>query len=225
MGILSFIIYLFYKDINIILLFSPLLYFYLKYQKKKLIEERKWQLALQFREGILSLSAALNAGYSIENAFVEALKDMHFIYEEEAYIIKEFSYIVYQIQMNQTVENALEDFAYRSHIEEIYNFSQLFITVKRTGGDIVKIISRTGKALSDKIEIEREIKTLLTAKKFESKIMFVIPLGIILYMWICSPGFLDSMYHNILGNIIMTIMIVVYTIAYFWAEKIMDIKM
>lgn len=180
---------------------------------------------MQFREGILSLSAALNAGYSIENAFTEALKDMHFIYGEEAYIIKEFSYIIYQIQMNQTVENVLEDFAYRSQIEEIYNFSQLFITVKRTGGDIVKIISRTGKTLSDKIEIEREIKTLLTAKKFESKIMCVIPFGIILYMWICSPGFLDSMYHNIVGNVVMTIVLVVYAVAYFLAEKIMDIKM
>lgn len=222
---LFFITYLFYKDIYVVFLSSPFLYFYLKYKKTQIIKERKWQLTLQFREGILSLSAALNAGYSIENAFIEALEDVKLLYSKDAFIVKEFSYIIYQIQVNQTIENALEDLGNRSQVEEIYSFSQLFITVKRTGGDIIKIISKVGKNLSDKLEMEREIKTLISAKKFETKIMCMIPFGIILYLWICSPGFLDLMYHNFLGNIIMTMLLMLYGVAYFLIERIMDIRL
>lgn len=224
-GIFFSILYLFYRNLFILFLLIPFVYVYLRVQKKKLIQERKWVLTLQFKESILSLSAALNAGYSIENAFVETLSDLRFMYEEDAYIIKEFNHIIYQLQMNRTIEEALEDFAGRSHVEEISQFSQLFVTVKRTGGNIVKIIGQTGKTLSDKIEVEREINTLITAKKYETKIMCTVPLGMIGYMWICSPGFLDPMYDNLLGNTIMTIMLFIYGVAYFVANKIMEIKM
>lgn len=217
------ILYLFYQSVWIVLLAVPISLFTIKRQKRKLIEERKWQLNMEFKEGILAISAALSAGYSIENAFAEAIKDLQLLYGKESYIIPEFEFILYQLQMNQTIESAIENFAQRSAVEDIYNFSEVVTTAKRTGGDFIKIIRSTGKIIADKIEIKREIKTLVTAKKFEVKIMNVIPLGIIVYLWVTSPGFLNPLYHNITGVIIMIAALAAYSISYFWAEKIMDI--
>lgn len=217
------IFYLFYRSLWIIILAVPMSYFAIKRKEKNLLENRKWQLNMEFKEAILSLCAALNAGYSIENAFAEAIKDLHLLYGEDSYIIPEFEYILYQIQMNQTVENVIEEFANRSGVEDISNFSEVVTTAKRTGGDLIKIIRTTGKTIGDKIEIKREIKTLITAKKFEAKIMNVIPLGIILYLLVTSPGFLDPLYHNFIGIVTMTTALFAYGVAYIWAEKIMDI--
>ena len=58
-------------------------------EKKK--KARKWEFNQQFRQGILCLSAALNAGYSIENAFGEAIGDLSLMYDEDADIIQEFT--------------------------------------------------------------------------------------------------------------------------------------
>lgn len=192
--------------------------------KKKRIMERKWELNLQFRDGITSISSALNAGYSIENAICEAKKDLLLMYDENTIIVKEFQYMIYQMNNNQTVEEILQDFAERSSVEDIHNFAEVFITAKRTGGDIIKIIRTTSNSISDKLEVKREILTLITAKKFESNIMNVIPLGIILYMWVCSPGFLDPLYGNILGIGIMSVALLLYGVAYVISQQIINIE-
>lgn len=203
---------------------SPFCIFYLKFKKSKLIEERKWKLNLEFRDSIMSISAALNAGYSIENAMREAIVDLKILYGDYSLIVNEFEYMVSQIKMNQTIEDVLLEFANRSDLEDIYNFAEVFITAKRTGGDLIKIIRTTSKVIGDKIDVKREIKTLVTAKQFETKIMNMIPLGIILYMWVFSPGFLDPLYHNILGILIMTSALVIYCIAYLLSKKIINIQ-
>lgn len=216
--------YLFYQSIFMILLSSPFSLFYVKRKKKQLIANRKQQLNLEFREGILSLSAALNAGYSIENAFSEAIKDLQLIYSADSWILQEFQGIVHQISMNKTVEEALQDLANRSGIEDIDNFSEVFQTAKRTGGNIIKIIQKAAKNIGDKIEMKRQIQTLITAKKLEARIMNIIPLVMIVYLWIFSPGFLNPLYHNGLGIFIMTCGLIGYLGAYLWAENIIDIR-
>lgn len=220
----SFIAYLFYQSIIAMILFSPLSMKYIIHKKTQIIEERKWKLNMEFREGILCLSAALNAGYSIENAFSEAYKDLTMMYGDDSFILAEFKQITQQLKMNQTVENALKDLADRSQVEDISNFFEVFATAKRTGGDIVKIIRVTGKNIGDKIEIKREIQTLITAKKLEARIMSLIPIGIILYLWLCSPGFLDPLYHNIIGVFIMSIALVFYYFSYRLTERIINIQ-
>lgn len=225
LGLSSVLAYLFYKSIVAVLLFSPFTFFFLKRKQEEKKKQRKWEFNQQFRQGILSISSALNAGYSIENAFAEAVADLPLIYEEDADIIQEFRWICGQLSLNKTVEEVLGDLAYRTKIEDVENFAEIFQTAKRTGGDIMKIIQQTGKNIGERIEIRREMETLIAAKKLEANVMAVVPLGIILYMWITSPGFLDSLYHNLLGCVIMTVVLVAYIGAYLVMQKIMDIQL
>ena len=216
---------LFYKSVIAVLLFSPGAWLYLKYQQKKLAKERKWQFVQQFRQGILGLSAALHAGYSVENAFEEALKDLKLMYEKDTDIVQEFGYITRQLSMNQTVENLLEELAERTGIEEVQNFAEVFHTAKRTGGDLMKIIHQTGKQIGDKIEVKREMQVAIAQKQYEANIMAMVPLGIILYLWVASPGFLDCLYHNLFGCLFMTVLLACYGGAYMLMKKITDIEM
>lgn len=202
--------FLFYSSLWGIIILMAYGLFYAQDKKKQLIQERKWQLNLEFRDGLSSISAALNAGYSAENAFTEAVKDLKLMYSSEALIVCEFESIVRQIHMNRTVEDLLKDFADRSNIDDIKNFAEVFVTAKRTGGDLIKIIRSTGNTIGDKIEVKREILTMITAKKFESGIMNLIPFCIILYLKVFSPGFLSPLYHNLFGILFMSLMLLVY---------------
>ncbi|WP_170164402.1 type II secretion system F family protein [Mobilisporobacter senegalensis] len=172
----------------------------------------------------MSISSSLNAGYSIENSLSEAIGDLKILYGESSYIVNEFEYMASQIRMNRTIEEVLQEFANRSQLEDIHNFAEVFITAKRTGGDMIKIIRATSKVIGDKVDVKREIKTLITAKQFETKIMNLIPLGIILYMWMFSPGFLDPLYHNLFGIIIMTAALIVYIVSFLLSKKIINIE-
>lgn len=215
---------LFYKSALAIPLLSPYWLLYVKGQRSEKIKQIRWRLNLEFRDSILSLSAALNAGYSIENSMRETLYDMTILHGKEALIVKEFEYMVSQITMNRTMEEVWQEFAIRSEVEDIYSFAEVLVTAKRSGGDLIKIIKGTSEVIGDKIDIKREILTITTGKRLETRIMNMIPLGIILYMWIFSPGFLDPLYHNIIGIIIMSIALVGYYGATFMSKRIMNIE-
>jgi len=215
---------LFYRSVFGILVLTPIIYFYRRRKARKRRKERKWMLNLEFKEGLLALSAALEAGYSAEHAFEEACKDLMTIFQKEAVITKEFAYILRQIKMNITVEKALEDFGDRTGIEDIISFSEVFRTAKRTGGDLIDVIKVTSKVIGDKIEVKREIQTLITAKRLEANIMKGIPIGILIYLTLSSPGFLDPLYHNMFGIIVMTIFLSCYLGAFLLIDKIVDIE-
>jgi tight adherence protein B len=216
--------YLFYKSIFGILALCPLLYLYRKRKKGILSEKRRWKLNLEFKDGILAWSASLEAGYSAEHALEEAYQDLGRIYPNNAMIMQEFSYMINQLRMNIPIEKALEDFGYRSGIEDIQSFSEVFYTAKRTGGDIINIIKIAADIISDKIEVKREIITLIAAKRLEANIMKSIPLLILIYLSISSPGFLDPLYHNLFGILLMTAFLLLYLGAYLIIDKIVAIE-
>ncbi len=215
---------LFYRSILGVIILSPIIYFYHDSVKKQMAVKRKWKLNLEFKDGLLALSAALEAGYSAEHAFEEACKDLHQLYPENSIIIKEFTYILRQVQMNITVERALNDFGERTGIEDIISFAEVFQTAKRTGGDLINVIKISGNIIGDKIEVKRDIVTLITGKRLEANLMKFIPLGILVYLSITSPNFLDPLYHNLYGIIIMSALLVCYLGAFILIDKIVAIE-
>lgn len=219
-----FILYLFYRN-GFVILFSLGLSFYLTMnQKKKLCEDRKWQLNLQFKDAMISVAAALEAGYSVENAFKEAAGDLKMMYDGKSDIIREFDIITQKVKVSIPLEETLWDFAKRSGVEDIENFAEVFSGARRSGGNFIKVIRHTCQNISDKIEVKREIVTMMTGKRLEAKIMSLIPAGIIVYLWFFSSGYLDSLYNNLSGIIYMSIMLALYLLAYLLSGKIMDIE-
>lgn len=224
MAVILVLGFLFYRNLLGVIILVPLLYLYRKRKERSLSKDRKWRLNLEFKDGIQALSAALEAGYSAEHAMEEACKDLRRIYDEKAMVIKEFHYMINQLRMNITLESALNDFAQRTDIEDIGSFSEVFGTAKRTGGDLIQVIKITSSIISDKIEVKREIITLITAKRLEANIMKLIPLLILIYLSVSSPGFLDPLYHNPLGIMVMTAFLLCYLGAFVIIDKIVEIE-
>ena len=54
--------------------------------------------------------------------------------------------------------------------------------------------------------------------------MNVIPFGIIIYLRVFSPGFLDPLYGNPAGILIMTVSLMIYVGAFCWSQNITDIS-
>lgn len=216
--------YLFYRSFIAMLLLGigsfELVYIQGKARQKK----KEWQLTLEFKDGIQSLSNALTAGYSIENSFAEAIKDLRFLYEEDGDIVKEFCKINQQIKLNRNIEDLLMEFGNRTGIEDIISFAEVVTTAKRTGGDLIKIMKITSDNISEKIEVQREIRTLIAAKKLEGNIMSLIPFGIIIYLNVCMPDFLLPMYEGIIGRCVMSIALISYVFAIILLNRIVAIK-
>lgn len=221
-----FVGYLFYESIIAAAVIGAIGFLYPKIQKKKLLENRKEKLKLQFKEAIASLSSSLAAGRSIENSFIEVVADLYLLYPDpNTLIIKEFEVINRRVENGETIESAIQDFSNRSDIEDVQNFAEVFITCKRTGGNLVEVIRRTSDIISEKIDIQQDVAVMVSQKKFESKIMSVAPLAMILLLKYTAKDYLAPMYEwSNNGPIIMTVCLGLLVFAYWIGQRIMDIK-
>ena len=60
--------YLFYQNLWVMLIMLPIPLLFLRIQKEKCIIRQKRELNYQFRDALTSMSVAVQAGYSAENA-------------------------------------------------------------------------------------------------------------------------------------------------------------
>lgn len=217
------ICYLFYDSCKAFLLLIPFMVLDYKNMKRKKLEKQKRGLTLQFKAMIEALVTSLTAGYALEKAFMDAKKDLELVYDKDAVIFEELHGILSGLKMNIPLEILLKDFGERSGIDDIRNFANVVSAAKKSGGNLIHIIEKTVNSISDKIAVEEEIKTLIAAKKLEAQIMLFMPYGIIFYLRISNGEFLQVLYHNVIGMILMTAFLAVIYIAKIWAERIMEI--
>ena len=189
-----------------------------------IIKSRIKMLKIQFKEFCLSLCSQLLAGYSLENSIGECYKEMVKLYDIDSDICRELMIICKRIKLNMNIENCFEDFGNRCQIEEIILFSDVINIAKRSGGNIIEIVKNAADSICQKIEVEREIETIINSKKYEQRIMDIVPLIMILYVNFTSGNMMSIMYNTLIGKLIMTICLLLYTVAFIIGEKITNIS-
>jgi tight adherence protein B len=226
-GVFFYIIgFIFYNSPIVALIIALMGLYYPKVRKRQLINKQRQELSMQFKQALFSLSTALAAGKSVENAFRGVSQDIKIIYPDpNAYIIKEFDLITIKIENGETIESALSDFSERAKLKDISNFTDVFITCKRTGGDLVEVIRKTSNIISDKLEIKQEISIMIAQKKFEAKILSFAPLVIVAVLSYTSPDYMAPLYQSARGGpVIMTVGLLLLALSYWMTKRIMDIK-
>lgn len=188
------------------------------------LEERNKKVAMEFQTMLKNVSSSLLAGFSLENAFVEAEKELKQMYGEKSYMFLELKNINKKVGMNIPLEEPLEDLAERTGMEDIYNFIDILSFAKRAGGNFVEIIDNTINKMWAKYETAREIDVAISAKKLEQKVMSVIPVVLLAYMKLTSAEYMSVLYGNVAGVLFMTVCLLAYGGAIYLAGKILQIK-
>ena len=223
-GFAGMISWLFYHSIYGMVSAAPLLFATRRLLRMYLSKKQKREMLYQFGEIVQMASSSLKAGYAIENAFVQAHQQYVKLYGPKDAIAQEFCRIICRLRLNEPLEQLIEDLAQRSQIEEIVSFSQVLSFAKRGGGDMKKIFQDTEEKIRQKEDVEREIATVVAAKKTEQRIMDLAPFAILIYVGASSPEFLAPLYGNPLGVCVMTVCLLTYAGAFLLAEKILDIR-
>ena len=191
---------------------SPIVFFSFREMEKELIRKQQQQLADQFKDAILSVAAGLQAGYSIENAFLEAGRDMERLYGADSLMAKEIRYMKKGLRNHVPLEILLVDLGRRSKEADMEDFAQVFA------------IRRSAAITGEKIEVKREIRTLLSSRRYEQRIMNMVPFLIMAYLQLTSKGFFDCLYFNTAGILIMTGCLALYLAAFLISRKMIEIE-
>lgn len=216
--------WLFYREIWSFLIVCPFGFWIFKNLEADRIEQKKGAFLVQFKEMTECIASALNVGYSVENALKEAQKEMKILYPGKSLIGTELEVMTRKVRLQIPTEMILEEFAIRVELEDVRNFATVFMTAKRSGGDMMAIIQNTATQIAAKIDVKREIDIILASKKYEFRIMCVIPYAMIMYMQISFPEFTEALYGNAIGIGVMTVCLGVYMAAYVIGARLIRIE-
>ena len=204
--------YIFYENVLMSFILSPYVYIHYRQRIKERIVHDKKSFKKKFKDGIIAVSFALNVGYSIENAFGQAVDELTLMYGGDSDIVVKFKHIVIRLGQNENLEDILDDFA------EIFRYA------KRSGGDLMAVIKNTAQIIQQKEEVMSEVDTIISGKKMEQRVMSLIPAVIVIYLKVTAKEFIQPLYGNIAGIIIMTVCLGVYVISDMWAKRIVNIE-
>lgn len=185
---------------------------------------RDRMLEAQFQDGLGFAAAALETGYSVENAWKEAQREVETLHGEDAVFAEALRKINQKAGMNEPLERQFLEFAGESGLESIQNFAEVFYFARKSGGNLTSIMRLTADRLRQNFRVQEEIALAISSRQFEQRIMSVMPLGILAYLRVGSPGFLAPLYHNVAGVVIMTGCLALYGIAWYLSVKLTEIE-
>lgn len=197
--------------------------FFLPLRAKQLKEKRLKEFRAQFRDMLEALVTSLNSGKNITGAFLSAQEDMKLQYSEDAYIIQELKLINAGIYHNLSVEQLVMDMGKRSGIRDIADFAITFETCYRKGSNIKMVMLKTYDLISNKMQMEEEIKTKISASTNEQYIMLVMPVVITALIKSMSPD-MAANYASPTGIVITLVSLAVFVGAYLTGVKISRIE-
>lgn len=214
--------YVFYDNMVVSILLSLIFAFIMKkYYIYYLNNKRKEFLKNQFIELLQSLSASISAGRQMGEALEEGLSAIRNSYSSDSPLVIELEYMVMSIkESREEEEQLLKNFAKRVKVRDISSFVEVYAICKETGGDMEKAIVKTSQIIMEKLSIEKEMRVLSAQKKFEGKLISIMPILVIIFLRMTSPSYLDPLYSTLAGRIIMSFSLIGMGYAYYLTEKI-----
>lgn len=218
--------YLFFQEAWLTGLVSLGALLYVKKRERERRQERKEELSREFAQGAEAILNALEAGYSKENALREAIKDLKGTKQKDSdsLLLSEFIYMQRQMAVNRPIESLFLELGRRSGVEDIETFGEIFSVAGKKGGNLVHIIKKTVGVMKEKQALLQEIRVQTASKRLEFRIMCLIVPGMVAYLQIFSPGFLDILYHNLIGQLFMGAVLLAYLGAICLGERMTELE-
>lgn len=146
------------------------------------------------------------------------------IYPEGSDILRELDVMLQRFRNAIPLSQAFSDFAERSGLEDAASFASIYATIEGKSSRADEIVRETQQIIADKMEIEMEIDTLMTAAKSEVNIMLFMPLVILGVIGYAGAGFMDAIYTTQEGQAVATGGLVVFIISFWMAKKFSNVQ-
>lgn len=224
-GLLTILLsWLYYDSFLAIPFLIPLIWFWHKERENVRREKGQELFRKMFREWILLLASSLTAGYSMENALVQSYQELCLMFPKGGIMQEELKMMLAKAGNNQRPEILFDELAEKYPYEEVQSFAEVFKAARISGGSLQTVIRGTAAQMAEIMDTRREIRTLLAARVYEQRIMSVMPAAVLLYIRLGSGEFLEGLYHNMTGALVMSVCLGIYGAAYLMGKRMVQFE-
>ena len=182
-----------------------------------LISRRLESFTSQLGDSLLTISNALRAGYSFQQA-VEVIST-----EMEPPIGEEFSRIYHDIVMGVSLEEALETANKRIGSSDFELVVTAVLIQREVGGNLAQILDNISYTINERIRMKGEIKSLTAQGRFSALILLCLPFAAGAAMFFMNHDNFMMLFEEPLGQIALGVSFVMEIVGYFVIMRIVDI--
>ena len=181
------------------------------------IDRREAAFTNQLGDCLTMVANAMRAGFSFLQAMDLISKEM------EPPISDEFKHVMRDINLGASVERALEDMDKRVNSPDFSLVVTAVIIQQQVGGDLAHILDTISETIQDRIRMRREVKTLTAQGRMSGWVLVALPVLTGFLISSTSPGYMEPLFNEKIGQIAIVIAIVMDIIGYIVIQRIVDI--
>lgn len=180
-------------------------------------ERRKQKFNIQLVDALGSMSNAMRAGFSINQAFETVVQT------GEKPISQEFGVMLQQMRVGMNFFEALQSLDQRVGSDDLTLVVTAIDIARRTGGNLTEIFDKISLTIRERMRIERRVQTLTAQGRLQGLIVASMPVVLGVAMTILKPDMMMPFFRATSGMICVAVTACLIAVGWFFIKKIVKI--
>ncbi len=208
--------WLFFESLILGALLLPVLVFTEERAAEEMEQRRKQKWEEDFGKYLTELDSQIRLGRSLESGMSEALRGGGLFAAED--------WIVQKLEMNVSAADIFSELAEKKPMEGLKYFTAALESSLQSGGNLHELMQNSLIQIQKKLQMEKEINSMLTKVKYESRLLTLFVPFLLLYLKALSPNFRQVMYQTLQGRMVMGVCLGIYLLAAYLCYSMTQIE-
>ncbi len=178
---------------------------------------RRFKFNLQLVDALGSMSNALRAGFSINQAFETVVQN------GEKPISQEFGVMLQQMRVGMNFYDALQSLDKRVGSDDLTLVVTAIDIARRTGGNLTEIFDKISLTIRERMRIERRVMTLTSQGRLQGIIVACMPAVLGVAMTFVKPGLMIPFFKSVNGMASVGLTVLLIAAGWFFISRIIRI--
>ena len=183
------------------------------------IQRRQKAFINQLGDMLTMIANALRAGFS----FMQALD--HIANEMDDPVKSEVRRVVMDVNVGLPLEDALNNMTERINSPDFNLVVAAVLIQRQVGGNLAQILDTISETINERVRMRREISALTAQGRMSGMVLGCLPFGLAIILQIISPGYLEPLFSNPMGQAALAGAGVLMLIGFVVIRKIVNIEM
>ena len=183
-----------------------------------LMGRRRQAFTEQLGDCLTTVSNALRAGYSFQQAMDVVAKEM------EPPMSTEFERVTTDVAMGVTLEEALEQMNKRIGSSDFDLVVTAVLIQREIGGNLAQILDTISYTINERIRMKREISALTAQGRFSAWVLLLLPFAVATFCWFFNNDQMQLFITERVGQIALAVALLMEFIGFVIIQRIVDIE-
>jgi tight adherence protein B len=164
------------------------------------------------------LASTLRAGYSLMQG-VEAVSQ-----EVSEPVGRELRRVVTAARLGRPLEESLEQVAERMASPD-FAWAVMAVRIQReVGGNLAELLVTVADTMTERERLRRDVNALTAEGRVSAIVLGLLPIGIGIFIMGANPGYMDPLFDETVGRILLIGAGVAMLVGFYWMKKTIEVE-